>query len=108
MRLASFHVDGRDRIGIEVAPDTLADIADLIGKRSAAPEDMRALILAGGTLLDELRAAAGATSAGTRTFHVDEVSWHPPVRTPSKVVCLALNNRALDAIKIRAPTDHPA
>jgi 2-keto-4-pentenoate hydratase/2-oxohepta-3-ene-1,7-dioic acid hydratase in catechol pathway len=30
------------------------------------------------------------------------------VRTPSKIVCIALNNRALDAVKIKAPTDHPA
>ncbi len=30
------------------------------------------------------------------------------MRTPSKIVCIALNNRALDAIKVKAPTDHPA
>jgi 2-keto-4-pentenoate hydratase/2-oxohepta-3-ene-1,7-dioic acid hydratase in catechol pathway len=105
MKLASFHVEGRDRIGVEVAPGWLADIADLLRERNAPPEDMRALILAGAPLLEALRAAA---PTGIRTFSVDEVSWHPPVRTPSKVVCLALNNRALDAIKIRAPTDHPA
>jgi 2-keto-4-pentenoate hydratase/2-oxohepta-3-ene-1,7-dioic acid hydratase in catechol pathway len=108
MKLASFHADGRDRIGVELSSGVIADIADLVRERSRPPEDMHALIGAGAALLDDLRAAIAANPNGMRTFGLDEVSWHPPVRRPSKVICLALNNRALDAIKIRAPTDHPA
>ncbi|MEV1293398.1 fumarylacetoacetate hydrolase family protein [Pseudonocardia sp. NPDC049635] len=37
---------------------------------------------------------------------VDPVGWLPPVR-PSKIACVALNNRAMDADRISAP-DHPA
>ena len=108
MKLASFHADGRDRIGVEVSSGAIADIADLVRERSGPPDDMHALIRAGAPLLDDLRAAIAAKRTAVRTFSIEEVNWHPPVRTPSKVVCLALNNRALDAIKIRAPTDHPA
>jgi 2-keto-4-pentenoate hydratase/2-oxohepta-3-ene-1,7-dioic acid hydratase in catechol pathway len=108
MKLASFHADGRDRIGVELSSGAIADIADLVREPHRPPEDMHALIGAGTALLDYLRAAIAANPTGIRTFGIDEVSWHPPVRKPSKVVCLALNNRALDAIKIRAPTDHPA
>jgi len=105
MKLASFHADGRDRIGVELWPGAIVDIADLLKQ---PPADMRTLIEAGTRLLDELRIAIEDKRPGARTFSVDAVRWHPPVRTPSKVVCLALNNRALDKIKIRAPTDHPA
>jgi 2-keto-4-pentenoate hydratase/2-oxohepta-3-ene-1,7-dioic acid hydratase in catechol pathway len=72
---------------------------------------MLALIRAGSPALDALREAGRVAQASPDDyllFTTDEVSWHPPVRTPSKIVCLALNNRALDAVKIRAPTDHPA
>ncbi len=61
---------------------------------------MRDLILSGTAALDELR--NGLAAKHPRLYGVEEVSWYAPVRTPSKVVCLALNNRALDAIKIRA------
>lgn len=111
MKLASFHAGGLDRIGVEVAPDALADIADLLsaaGSRQPPPEDMQALIRGGEAMLDGLRNAIAASGARVRRFSIEEVTWHPPVRTPSKIVCLALNNRALDAVKIRAPTDHPA
>jgi 2-keto-4-pentenoate hydratase/2-oxohepta-3-ene-1,7-dioic acid hydratase in catechol pathway len=111
MKLASFHAEGRDRIGVELPSGGIADIADLLHEarsKQATPEDMQALIRAGAPLLEELRAALASSGPRVRAFSVDDVSWHPPVRTPSKIVCLALNNRALDAIKIRAPTDHPA
>jgi 2-keto-4-pentenoate hydratase/2-oxohepta-3-ene-1,7-dioic acid hydratase in catechol pathway len=103
MKLASFHKDGRDLLGVEHPSGGLIEIAELLKR---PPQDMRELILSGAPALEELRNALAAKSACT--FRIEEVSWYPPVRTPSKVVCLALNNRALDAIKIRAPTDHPA
>ncbi|EQB13393.1 hypothetical protein RLDS_16805 [Sphingobium lactosutens DS20] len=42
------------------------------------------------------------------TYAPEDVSWLPPIDRPSKMAFLALNNRSLDAVKIRAPTDHPA
>ena len=112
MKLASFRADGRDRIGFATSDGGLVDIADALEAAEStqrAPGDMLELIRAGAPLLDALCDAAARVRPGrVREYAGDEVSWHPPVRTPSKVVCLALNNRALDAIKIRAPTDHPA
>ena len=113
MKLASFHADGRDRIGRRVFRGRARRIADVL--RAAGSIAHAAGGHAGAhprwrcRCSNELRAALV-----TRTLHAysssstEAVSWHPPVRTPSKIVCLALNNRALDAIKIRAPTDHPA
>jgi 2-keto-4-pentenoate hydratase/2-oxohepta-3-ene-1,7-dioic acid hydratase in catechol pathway len=104
MKLASFRADGADRIGIEVAGG-VADIAELID----SPGDMIQLIGQGSEKLAELAAkVASANSANLTIYPLDALEWLPPVRTPSKVVCIALNNRSLDAIKIKAPTDHPA
>lgn len=116
MKLASFHADGRDRVGFEVTPGQLVDAAQAL---AALPDagatdtatDMIALIRAGEPMRARLEdALALARSTGNRLtrYGEDEVTWHPPVRTPSKIVCIALNNRALDAVKIKAPTDHPA
>lgn len=116
MRLASFHANGRDRIGFEIEPGRLVDAADVLRTLPGAPAaahtaDMMTVILAGAPVLEALRQAlrlAQASPGKFPHFAVDEVAWHPPVRTPSKIVCIALNNRALDAVKIKAPTDHPA
>jgi 2-keto-4-pentenoate hydratase/2-oxohepta-3-ene-1,7-dioic acid hydratase in catechol pathway len=117
VKLASFHADGLDRIGFELPSGVLVDAVEAVDALSTAPAsagvpgDMIALIRAGAPALETLRTAyerASAPHSTCRKFKLEEVSWHPPVRTPSKVVCLALNNRSLDAIKIRAPTDHPA
>jgi 2-keto-4-pentenoate hydratase/2-oxohepta-3-ene-1,7-dioic acid hydratase in catechol pathway len=110
MKLASFSVRGRDCIGIETSPGTLVEIRELLraaGSKVPAPADMLTLVRDDVPILDELRRAL-PKAGGALRISADEVSWHPPVRTPSKIVCLALNNRALDKIKIRAPTDHPA
>ena len=104
MKLASFFADGSDRLGVAVAGG-IVDLADLID----APANMIALIRGGPEMVDRIAdAIAGEDPADLRIYGEDEVRWHPPVRTPSKLVCIALNNRSLDAIKIKAPTDHPA
>jgi 2-keto-4-pentenoate hydratase/2-oxohepta-3-ene-1,7-dioic acid hydratase in catechol pathway len=102
MKLASFRADGADRIGLELQ-GSIVDIAQLI----EAPGDMIGFI-ASGRLEALPRDLATADTSRLRRYSPDEVEWLPPVRTPSKIVCIALNNRSLDAIKIKAPTDHPA
>jgi 2-keto-4-pentenoate hydratase/2-oxohepta-3-ene-1,7-dioic acid hydratase in catechol pathway len=102
MKLASFRADGADRIGVEF-DGGIADIGELIG----APADMIGFI-AGGRLEVLAHRLAETDRSKLRLFSPDEIEWLPPVRTPSKIVCIALNNRSLDAIKIKAPTDHPA
>lgn len=116
MKLASFNAAGRDRVGLEVSPDVLVDIAAALAAIGVSTDvmaggDMLALIRGGPPLLETLHEAlAYAQKSPDRVprFNAETITWYPPVRTPSKIVCLALNNRALDAIKIRAPTDHPA
>jgi len=116
MRLASFRVEGWDRIGFELEEGRLVDMAEAMrfaGGEAAkyAPADMLALIRAGESGLAavrDLHARAHESRAALRSYGSDEITWQAPVPSPSKVVCLALNNRALDAIKIRAPSDHPA
>lgn len=105
MKLASFHAQGRDRIGCLAENGQLVDFAAFRSLQQP-PSDMIALIRRGATFLSEI-AAELVRYDGPR-FDPAQVEWHPPVRQPSKVVCLALNNRSLDAIKIKAPTDHPA
>ncbi|WEK46339.1 MAG: fumarylacetoacetate hydrolase family protein [Candidatus Andeanibacterium colombiense] len=102
MKLASFRADGADRLGIE-HDGALVDLASF----TECPADMIALIEAG----DIARIAGDLTEADPAKlvrFDPDAVEWHPPVRRPCKLVCVALNNRSLDAIKVKAPTDHPA
>ena len=116
MRLASFLAGGREAIGFEVVEGQIVDLADALrfaGSSSPAspPTNMLSLILAGSSALATLRAAharALKSRGDLKTYTAEEVTWRAPVPSPSKVVCLALNNRALDKIKIRAPTDHPA
>lgn len=104
MKLCSFRADGIQRVGIAFA-NGIVDIAELVD----SPGDMILLIRQGKAKLDQIAAALAAARPDSLTlFSPDKVEWLSPVRTPSKVVCIALNNRSLDAIKIKAPTDHPA
>ena len=115
MRLASFKAEGRERIGFALQDGALVDLVDAMDASEGptaepAPSDMIGLVACGSATLERLELAIRAIAGGAkvRRFSADEVLWRPPVRTPSKVVCIALNNRALDKVKIRAPTDHPA
>lgn len=104
MKLASFRAGGVSRIGVELGGGVV-DVAELVD----SPGDMIRLIELGQGKLEQLaKAVSAADSARLTVFPPHEIEWLPPVRTPSKIVCLALNNRSLDAIKIKAPTDHPA
>jgi 2-keto-4-pentenoate hydratase/2-oxohepta-3-ene-1,7-dioic acid hydratase in catechol pathway len=105
VKLASFHAQGRDRIGCLAADGQLVDFAAFRSLQQP-PVDMIALIRRGATILSEIAAELDRYD-GPR-FDPAQVDWYPPVRQPSKIVCVALNNRSLDKIKIKAPTDHPA
>ena len=96
MKLASFRAGGATRVGVALEDGTLAEVAEARGDQLG----WIAACGAGGAGAPDLRHAA--------RFAVAQVEWLPPVLTPSKIVCLALNNRALDAVKLRAPGDHPA
>ena len=120
MRLASFHAQGRDRIGAAVADDALVDLAEaalVLGFQSgddaidpATLSDLIALIEAGEGPLAQVRRAvelARARPDAMPRYGVSGVRWHPPVRRPSKLVCLALNNSA-NKDRILSGPQHPA
>ena len=110
MKLASFHYRDRDRIGF-AAGDFLVDLADVaqaIGL-PPLPADMITLIQSGEDGRRLLAAAANYVSGNMDAIEgIDptDVEWQPPVRRPSKILGIALNNSASDARKISAP-EHP-
>ena len=108
MKLASFRYQDRDRIGFAV-DDKLLDLADIAHAIGATPlpADMIGLIESGDEGLRFLRAAQEyAADNQIETIDPAAVEWHPPVRRPSKILGIALNNSASDARKISAP-EHP-
>ncbi|SRR5579875_772278 len=76
----------------------------------AALSDMMTLIEGGEPALGAARRAlefARARPDAVRRYAMSDIRWHPPVRRPSKVVCLALNNSA-NADRILSGPKHPA
>jgi 2-keto-4-pentenoate hydratase/2-oxohepta-3-ene-1,7-dioic acid hydratase in catechol pathway len=81
-----------------------------IDREVPAAADMIALIEAGEEALAATRRAlehALARPQGVPRYAAAEVRWHAPVRRPSKLVCLALNNSA-NADRILSGPKHPA
>lgn len=102
MRFASFHAEGADKVGQEIA-GRLVELSSLIGAR--APTSMMALIEGYGELAPLL--AAARAEADMKSYALDEVTWLAPVPNASKICCLALNNSA-NADRILSGPAHPA
>jgi len=116
MKLASFFVDGHDYVGAAIGTNQIVDLreagsaAGLSTKDIAVLTDMGALIEAGAHGLQLAGSAlrhAQAQPDKVRRFDIAQVRWHAPVRRPSKIVCLALNNSA-NADRIIKGPKHPA
>ena len=110
MKLASFRYQDRDRIGF-AADGHLVDLAAVAKGLGVPPlpADMIALIESGQDGKRVLAAAAAYIGNGLEAVErIDpaSVEWQPPVRRPSKILGIALNNSASDERKISAP-DHP-
>jgi 2-keto-4-pentenoate hydratase/2-oxohepta-3-ene-1,7-dioic acid hydratase in catechol pathway len=72
------------------------------------PRTLLDLIEAGAPASDWLqRAARSAATGNSERFSLAEVVWRAPVRRPSKICCIALNNSANAERIIRGPS-HPA
>lgn len=114
MKLASFVYEGQHRIGA-VIDDMLLDLAAAARARDGrAPAswaaDMISLIESGPEGLEaarELVAWGRQHPSVVRPIPFDAVEWDPPVRRPSKICCLALNNSA-NADRIMSGPKHPA
>jgi 2-keto-4-pentenoate hydratase/2-oxohepta-3-ene-1,7-dioic acid hydratase in catechol pathway len=115
MKLASFSVDGRNRLGAAISDTEIIDLfeaASASGMDVSAPApllDMGALIEAGIDGLHQARNVVTAAMVNDKAprYSLSEISWLPPVRRPSKIVCLALNNSANKDRIIKGP-NHPA
>ena len=111
MKLLSFQWAGRDRIGFALDDKTVVDLAEVAAAMGRPPiaSDMLALIEAGesGTAwLGEARAFVRDNPSAVKAIDASDIIWHPPVRRPSKICGVALNNSASNDRKISAP-DHP-
>jgi 2-keto-4-pentenoate hydratase/2-oxohepta-3-ene-1,7-dioic acid hydratase in catechol pathway len=110
VKLASFNAAGRDRVGVAVDDRHLVDLAEAASAPLPAFADMIALIESGEAALEAAhRALARAVDnpAAVPRYRIEHVRWHAPVRRPTKIVCLALNNSA-NADRIIAGPKHPA
>lgn len=111
MKLASFRYQDRDRIGF-AAGERLHDLEDAARAMDcpALPvSNMIELIEAGQAGLSYVRRAQEFMQRNpdvATAIDAGDVEWHPPVRRPSKILCIALNNSASDTRKISAP-EHP-
>lgn len=106
MKLASVDYEGRDLVAVEAAGGGLVDIAEL----GVEARDMLELIGGGLASMQLLADGLAAVRDGQRVVRrIDPaaVRWHPPVRRPGKILCVAMNNSASNARKISAP-EHPA
>ncbi len=111
-RLASYADNGVDHVGLLGADGLLHDLHALqaaapVPGEAPLPAAMLEIVEAGETARTTIarltRFEASAQSGGLAP---DEVVFHPPVRRPSKIVCMAVNNSGLRALAVRYPK-HP-
>lgn len=112
MKLASFRTADTDRIGVVLEGGDLIDLSDALRANGiperAVPRTMLELIESEVTPLPTLRTAVDRAIANkVPRFAAEKVTWRPPVRRPSKICCLALNNSANSDRILRGPK-HPA
>jgi 2-keto-4-pentenoate hydratase/2-oxohepta-3-ene-1,7-dioic acid hydratase in catechol pathway len=114
MKLASFRAADLDRIGVVLDEGDLIDLTEALRDSGvperAAPRTMLELIESESITLLSVQAAverATKNPSATRRFAPEQVTWLPPVRRPSKICCLALNNSANSDRILKGP-QHPA
>ena len=114
MKIASFDHRGAEKIGVVLDDARVVDIAAALGGADGeAPRwthDMIALIEAGPERLAEIGRAVqdiATRGNGDAILRMEDIVLQPPVRRPSKICCLALNNSA-NADRIISGPKHPA
>jgi 2-keto-4-pentenoate hydratase/2-oxohepta-3-ene-1,7-dioic acid hydratase in catechol pathway len=114
VKLASFRANSENRLGLAINDDTLVEVEEMLTRAGVnprlIPRSMIELIEAGTEVWHALRAAAGGASVDLRRltrYAIDGVEWDAPVKNPSKICCLALNNSA-NAERIMSGPKHPA
>jgi 2-keto-4-pentenoate hydratase/2-oxohepta-3-ene-1,7-dioic acid hydratase in catechol pathway len=114
MKLASFRAADSDRIGVVLEGGDLIDLTEALRASGvperALPRTMLDLIESESITLPVVQAVvdrAMADPSAARRFAAKNVIWLPPVRRPSKICCLALNNSANSDRILKGPK-HPA
>lgn len=114
MKLASVKVENEDILVVEGPGGQIVSLPEalkaLTGVSQGWSYDMLSLIEAGPAAMQALAKVHDALSAGLGAVNAlapEAVQWHPPVRRPSKICCLALNNSANSDRIMSGPT-HPA
>jgi len=114
MKLASFRAADKDRIGVLLESGEILDVSAALRvsgvPESDVPRTMLELIESERVDLPDVQAAVERALARPGTierFSPGHVIWQPPVRRPSKICCLALNNSANSERILRGPS-HPA
>lgn len=92
MKLATFRINGAERLAIALTGDRLVLSTELAHD---APDTMQALIDAGESEIVRLNQLAGKYSGPTLSIHDDSHQWLAPQPRPSKILGVAFNNIAL-------------
>lgn len=114
LKIASVKAAGADILVTEGPDGRIASLGDALkaftGASPAWGGDMISLIEAGPAALQDLAQVHDAFSANPDAIPAiapEAIQWHPPVRRPSKICCLALNNSA-NSDRILSGPNHPA
>ncbi|MBN9426971.1 MAG: fumarylacetoacetate hydrolase family protein [Burkholderiales bacterium] len=114
MKLASFVIDGRDTFGFQAAPGRVVEWAAAAAAFGLdwrdGPRDMHDFIEAEPARRQgwrELHDRVVAEPGRVPSHDADALHWRAPVRRPSKICCLALNNSA-NVDRILSGPKHPA
>ena len=107
-------VENEDILVIEGPGGQVASLPEALkaftGASHAWGYDMVSLIEAGSVAMQDLAKVHDALSTdpgAVSAIASEAIQWHPPVRRPSKICCLALNNSANSDRIMSGPT-HPA
>lgn len=114
MKIASVRVAKQDIIVLEATDGRIVSLPEaqkaFLGGAHDWGYDMMSLIEAGSSAIQDLvRIHDAVDGTPSATGHIDpnSIQWHPPVRKPSKICCLALNNSA-NSERIMSGPAHPA
>jgi 2-keto-4-pentenoate hydratase/2-oxohepta-3-ene-1,7-dioic acid hydratase in catechol pathway len=114
LKIASVRIENEDILVLEGPRGEIVSLPEaqkmLDGKPQPWSCDMMQLIEAGRDAVTELARVYESLAAGMDaipSIAPDALRWHPPVRRPSKICCLALNNSA-NSERIFSGPSHPA
>jgi 2-keto-4-pentenoate hydratase/2-oxohepta-3-ene-1,7-dioic acid hydratase in catechol pathway len=114
MKFASFRAADRDRWGVLLDGGVMLDGSAALRASGVpdveVPRTLLELLESERVMLEDVRTAverAAAHPKAVARYPIADITWHPPVRRPSKICCLALNNSA-NSDRILSGPSHPA